>query len=65
MKQKMVKIVEKIDKIIVDIYLKDNVFFIDKILLSLSLEEKVDFVKNKRREKYLNSDVAKQKWRMR
>lgn len=59
MKQKMVKIVEKIDKIIVDIYLKDNVFFIDKILLSLSLEEKVDFVKNKRREKYLNSDVAK------
>lgn len=41
---------EIIDKIIIDIYLKDNMFLKDKALLSMSSEQKVDFVKNKRRE---------------
>lgn len=41
---------EIIEKIIIDIYLKDNVFLKDKTLLNLSLEQKVDFVKDKRQE---------------
>lgn len=41
---------EIIDKIIIDIYLKDNVFLKDKTLLNLSQEQKVDFVKEKRQE---------------
>ena len=41
---------EIIDKIIIDIYLKDNVFLKDKALLKLSQEQKVDFVKEKRQE---------------
>lgn len=41
---------EIIDKIIIDIYLKDNIFFKDKTLINLSNEEKIEFVKGKRKE---------------
>ena len=41
---------EIIDKIIIDIYLKDNIFMNDKSLLKLSQQEKIDFVKRKRQE---------------
>lgn len=41
---------EIIDKIIIDIYLKDNVFIKDKTLPDSSQEEKIDFVKKKREE---------------
>lgn len=39
---------EIIDKIIIDIYLKENIFMKDKTLLNLSQEEKIDFVKRKK-----------------
>lgn len=41
---------EIIDKIIIDVYLKENIFMNDKILLKLSQKEKIDFVKRKRQE---------------
>ena len=41
---------EIIDKIIIDIYLKDNIFLKDKTLINLSNEEKIEFVKGKRKE---------------
>lgn len=41
---------EIIDKIIIDIYLKNNIFLKDKTLLNLSQEEKIEFVKRKRQE---------------
>lgn len=41
---------EILDKIIVDIYLKENVFIKDQSLLKLSQEEKIAFVEKKRRE---------------
>ena len=40
---------EIIDKIIIDIYLKDNILK-DKTLINLSNEEKIEFVKGKRKE---------------
>lgn len=39
---------EILDKIIVDIYLKDNVFIVDKDKLNFTDEEKAKFVKEKR-----------------
>ena len=42
--------VDIIDKIIIDVYLKDNVFLVDKEFLSMQEEAKKEFVLEKRKE---------------
>ncbi len=41
---------EIIDKIIIDIYLKENIFLKDKTFTGVSQKEKIEFVKTKRQE---------------
>lgn len=41
---------EIIDKIIIDIYLKENIFLKDKTFIGVSQKEKIEFVKTKRQE---------------
>lgn len=41
---------EIIDKIIIDIYLKENIFLKDKTFTGVSQKEKIEFVKAKRQE---------------